>query len=351
MATITAETAGIDEAHIRSVSEILEQERLAKEQAKEQTKASIKNVTNKAKSMYNKLENMSDNVDNIKNKLDSMSDIFGKDSELGLMFAALSNDIVSLKDDSKDVENNANEVESTLSGDDSKNNNEHSDSNTESDDKTKSTDSNEISSSKTTEVPVQNDMYVPPADVLDDVKTKVEASKASGLKGKLLKYTPEQMSNMSKDDLGNVIKSGFASDMKSSPVISYLKSQVGVAEAAAIAAPVVGVVKKVKKLPELAKPAVEFMDNALRIDASMFDANDYLVTSKDTSKLYESAVDFGDMFFDDKRQGDVDDEYVADHMTAEERQALRDAKFGKADANVDYNVDNDYGLSGPGGKF
>lgn len=358
MPTITDETAGIDEAHIRSVSEIMAQEKLEAEQEKNKP-GSLKSVASKAKGMYYKLDSMSNNVNNIKSKLNTMSDLFGKDTELGLMFASLSSDIMSLKDDSKDIETN---VSKGLSDDKTE-----SKSIAKVDDKTESKSVGKVADengsksikgfngdkkSKEELNSTKNSIYVPSSDTLNDVSKRAKESRANGGKGKILKYTSDQMSMMSKEDLGNVIKSGFAADMKSSPVVSFLKSQVGFAEAAAIAEPVAKVVKRVKKLPDIRKPDVAFMGKSLNIDAPNFNANDYIVTDKDTSKLYESAVDYGDMFFNiDQRQGLVPDENVAEHITAEERQALRDAKYGKADANVNYNQDNDYSLSGPGGKF
>lgn len=354
MPTITDETAGIDEAHIRSVSEIMAQEKLEAEQ-EENKPGSLKSVASKAKGMYHKLDNMSNNVKNIRNKLDTMSDLFGKDTELGLMFASLSNDIMSLKDDSKDIETNVDKVSAEKSDDKSlskESSREESKESAKSKEEFEHVSTVKSTDNKSSKVEKPNNIYVPSSETLKEVNQKAKESRANGGKGKILKYTSDQMGMMSKEDLGNVIKSGFAADMKSSPVVSFLKSQVGFAEAAAIAEPVAKVVKRVKRLPDIPKPDVSFMGKSLNIDAPNFNANDYIVTDKDTSKLYESAVDYGDMFFNiDQRQGLVSDENVAEHITAEERQAIRDAKYGKADANVNYNQDNDYSLSGPGGKF
>ena len=70
MPTITDETAGIDEAHIRSVSEIMAQEKLEAEQEKNKP-GSLKSVASKAKGMYYKLDSMSNNVNNINSNIGS----------------------------------------------------------------------------------------------------------------------------------------------------------------------------------------------------------------------------------------------------------------------------------------
>lgn len=347
---ITAETAGTDEAHIRSVEEIMAQQKQEEEQAKAESqkmKQQMQSMINKAKGITNKIEGMTSNLDGMKDKLMTMSLIFGTESELGQMFSNLSEEIDSIKTDAEAI---AEEGEAATGSSESEAPQSETAETSTGKDKSETTKSNNATvteASKTAEKDKET-LYVPPEDTLNEIKSKSEASKAAGNKGKMLKYTPEQMVQMNPSDLGNVIKSGFAGDMKSSPVTSFLTSQFGAAEAAAVVAPMAAsVTKRLKKLPEIVKPEVSFMEKSFNINAPDFDATDFLTTEKDTSQLYESAFDYGEMFFGDgdKRMGDVEDETVTKHRTTEEIIAERDAKYGKADSNVNYNTtENEFGL-------
>lgn len=349
---INESQAGIDDAHIRSVEEILAQERLEAEARSKELKQKLSNVANKAKKMSTTLEGMSKSLDGMKDKLETMSQLFGEDTELGKMFADLSSGVDSLKEDTSSIsdETKDNETKENTTQASTK-----APSVEDSSVKKETTEATKPATQATNAVtPVKDtkeSMYVPPVDTLKEIKGKANQSKAAGHKGKVLTYTSEQMTQMNPSDLSNVIKTGFASDMKSQPVVSYLTSQFGAAQFAA--QPVVNmVVKKVKKLPELVKKDFAFSKMSLDINAPSFDASDFLTTAKDTSQLYESAFEYGDMFFnDDKRVGDVEDEHVATHespaLTTEEIVANREAKFGRADADIDYSMDTelDYGMT------
>lgn len=347
---ITAETAGTSDMHIRTAAEIraqeIEQEKKEKAETKQfiaKAKQKVKQTVNFAKNVGNKVSGISDTVSGLQDKVSEASELVKDNPKVAALLASVAIGLVGIKTSADDIKKDS-EFENQNTGaametDASKTEKTETFSD-------KSSESNITSSTESSEKPKKKSpIYVPESHKMDSIARTINTSRKRGEKAKVLKYTPEQMADMPNELIGNIVSHGMAMNTAAAPVVDFVKK--GVDAAQQMVKPVTKFVRN-KTLPEMTKVGPGFMSSALNFNVPGFDVNNYLTSEKDTSRLYDNAFDFGEFSSEipDIRHGDVDDTTASEHISAEDRQALRDAKYGKADAGVNYNYgkDNDYGL-------
>lgn len=324
---ISDKTAGTSEAYIRTPAEILEQEKQKKEQEeardrarRQKIKQGFAKISNFAKSVGSTAKNITEKVQDLGDKVAEASDSV-KDPETKELLASVTTGLTSISADANDIQQSADSMQEQQNNEVATND--------------PTSENSKQLSDKSSE---KGFIYVPESDKMDKIVKTINGAKNSGKKAKVLMYTPEQMSNMPQEFVSNIVSHGLALGATAVPALAIAEKT---ANAVSHVLPFANKVVRNKSLPELPKTDAGFIKLSLDFNAPDFDVTDYLTSEKDTSRLYTNAFDFGDV-----RQASIENTNETEHISAEERQARRDAKYGKADEGVDYNYgkDNEFGL-------